>query len=338
MPFQRILSTLLSLLFASLTAIAQSSATSISFQGLLNGADDKPLPNGNYNLAFRFWDAPAPGGNAVGSPLAVQNVPVTSGVASASLPVDAAWFDGSPRYLGISINGGTQLLPRVFITAMPYALRAQSLSGYAQTLQALELRRTNATPYLYFTRSWLPVDQDYDYRIYSDVDGSDPRLVIRSDQAKDCIVIRRNGNVGIGGGYPEDTLDVNGTVRMVVCKITSDRNAKQDLQPVNVRGVLDKLATLPINTWAYTNNPSIRHIGPVAQDFSSTFAVGDDEKHIATVDSDGVALAAIQGLHQLVQEQQKALHVRDSALRELGERVQRLEQQLSRQATREVMP
>jgi hypothetical protein len=39
----------------------------------------------------------------------------------------------------------------------------------------------------------------------------------------------------------------------------------------------------------------------VAQDFYAAFNVGPDDKHIATVDADGVALAAIQGLNQKVE-------------------------------------
>ncbi|MFZ6028863.1 MAG: hypothetical protein ACOYYS_14200, partial [Chloroflexota bacterium] len=39
-----------------------------------------------------------------------------------------------------------------------------------------------------------------------------------------------------------------------------------------------------------------------AQDFYAAFGVGEDERHIATIDADGVALAAIQGLNELVDE------------------------------------
>lgn len=108
MPSARLLlvSAALCLLMAG-TALAQSSATSISFQGALNGADGQRLPNGAYDLAFRFWDGPAPGG-----------------VASTAIPVQPEWFDGQTRYLGITIqevNGGQELLPRVLVTAVPYA-------------------------------------------------------------------------------------------------------------------------------------------------------------------------------------------------------------------------
>ena len=33
-----------------------------------------------------------------------------------------------------------------------------------------------------------------------------------------------------------------------------------------------------------------RHIGPVAEDFSAAFEVGEGDKHIATVDADGARL------------------------------------------------
>ncbi|HEY0548440.1 MAG TPA: hypothetical protein VGF13_02495 [Verrucomicrobiae bacterium] len=52
---------------------------------------------------------------------------------------------------------------------------------------------------------------------------------------------------------------------------------------------------------------SVRHIGPMAQDFRSAFAVGENDRTITTVDADGVALAAIQGLNQKVEEENGAL-------------------------------
>jgi DNA-binding transcriptional MerR regulator len=39
----------------------------------------------------------------------------------------------------------------------------------------------------------------------------------------------------------------------------------------------------------------------MAQDFHAAFGLGTDDKHIATVDADGVALAAIQGLNEKVE-------------------------------------
>jgi peptidoglycan hydrolase CwlO-like protein len=87
---------------------------------------------------------------------------------------------------------------------------------------------------------------------------------------------------------------------------------------------LEKITTLPIRTWNYTNDPASRHIGPVAQDFHAAFNLGTDDKHIATVDADGVALAAIQGLNQKVDELKNDLKHRDAENAELKETVNEL--------------
>jgi hypothetical protein len=42
----------------------------------------------------------------------------------------------------------------------------------------------------------------------------------------------------------------------------------------------------------------------VAQDFHAAFGLGSDDKFIATVDADGVALAAIQALHRQLEEKE----------------------------------
>jgi hypothetical protein len=47
--------------------------------------------------------------------------------------------------------------------------------------------------------------------------------------------------------------------------------------------------------WKYkTDSPSIRHLGTMAQDFRAAFDLGEDDKHISTIDEGGVALAAVQ--------------------------------------------
>ncbi len=86
---------------------------------------------------------------------------------------------------------------------------------------------------------------------------------------------------------------------------TSDRNAKTDFTPVDGQAVLAKVAAMPVETWRYKGEAEgVRHMGPMAQDFHAAFGLnGDDDKGIGATDIQGVALAAIQGLHGLVQEQ-----------------------------------
>lgn len=83
----------------------------------------------------------------------------------------------------------------------------------------------------------------------------------------------------------------------------SDRNVKTAVQSVDAREVLKKVAALPMNTWQYkTQEAKYRHMGPMAQDFYAAFHLGTSDKSINTVDADGVALAAIQGLNALLTE------------------------------------
>ena len=70
-----------------------------------------------------------------------------------------------------------------------------------------------------------------------------------------------------------------------------------------VRGseVLEKLAELPISTWNYKGeDPSVRHMGPMAQDFFATFGLGGDDKTINLLDANGVVMVAIQALYRRV--------------------------------------
>jgi len=100
----------------------------------------------------------------------------------------------------------------------------------------------------------------------------------------------------------------------------SDRNAKTNCVPVDPQAVLDKVAALPIATWNYkTQDPSIRHMGPMAQDFYTSFSIGDSEKTITTLDADGVALAAIQGLNQKLEEKNATLEKQVAELKALVE-------------------
>jgi hypothetical protein len=55
----------------------------------------------------------------------------------------------------------------------------------------------------------------------------------------------------------------------------------------------------------------------MAQDFALAFHVGEDDKHITTVDADGVAFAAIQGLNQKVEQRESEIHELKARLADL---------------------
>ena len=75
----------------------------------------------------------------------------------------------------------------------------------------------------------------------------------------------------------------------------SDRNLKTEVAQLDDAAVLAKVAALPISRWSYKSERGVRHVGPMAQDFYAAFGVGADDKHITSIDEDGVALAGKPG-------------------------------------------
>ncbi len=98
----------------------------------------------------------------------------------------------------------------------------------------------------------------------------------------------------------------------------SDRNLKENFIAVNGQALLDKLNAISVNNWNYkAQDASIRHMGPTAQDFYAAFGLGEDNTHISTVDADGVALAGVKALYQLLLEKNEELVRQQSELRKM---------------------
>jgi hypothetical protein len=136
-----------------------------------------------------------------------------------------------------------------------------------------------------------------------------------------------NGRVGIGTNNPQSALHVIGEVRATSFNPPSDRNLKENFAPVSPRDVLDKIAAMPISRWNFKGDAATPHVGPMAQDFHAAFGLGTDDKHIATVDADGVALAAIQGLNQKLEAEVKS---KDARINELEKRLSAIETLLNK--------
>jgi len=158
-----------------------------------------------------------------------------------------------------------------------------------------------ATPYLDFHYG-IGTAQDFNVRIANDGNGQ--------------LTIGRAGSAIAMAQFSPAGLTVNGAV-----VLTSDRNRKENFQPVDAGEVLAKVAALSLTRWNYKEDSRSTHIGPMAQDFHAAFGVGPDDKHIATVDADGVALAAIQGLNkkleEKLQQQETEIATLKQAVREL---------------------
>lgn len=104
----------------------------------------------------------------------------------------------------------------------------------------------------------------------------------------------------------------------------SDRNLKENFASVNPMTVLAKVTSMPITTWNYKDDPAKLHLGPMAQDFYGAFGIGEDDKTITFLDEGGVALAAIQGLNQKMEEKDAKIQSLEKELAELKSLVQSL--------------
>lgn len=113
---------------------------------------------------------------------------------------------------------------------------------------------------------------------------------------------------------------------------------KKDVRPVDCQAVLDKLAAMPISQWHYQweESDTTPHLGPMAQDFKAAFYPGRDDTGISTLEADGVALAAIQGLNQKFEENeaafQRELNQKDAKIAKLEDELAELKELVGRLA------
>lgn len=167
------------------------------------------------------------------------------------------------------------------------------------------------------------------------VNGSGDWFVQRDAATGNFIVPQ--GNVGIGTGSPGTRLDVVGDARVSakltcqVLEVTSDRNAKTKLVSLNRSDVLDKLLGLEVFSWEYTNAPSVRHYGAMAQDFHAKFGLGSDDKHINPLDAASVALVGVQVLAIQAQERDERLAAKDAEIVSLKREVDALKKDMRAQ-------
>jgi hypothetical protein len=97
-------------------------AQQIALQGILRDQTGRSVANGNYALTFRMYTV-ATGGTAIWSETHPA-VPVQQGVYSVMLgsvtSIEDLNFDAQ-YFLGVSIQGGAELTPRITLTTVPYA-------------------------------------------------------------------------------------------------------------------------------------------------------------------------------------------------------------------------
>jgi Chaperone of endosialidase len=162
--------------------------------------------------------------------------------------------------------------------------------------------------------------------------GGQPRLALDSPNFGEALTVF-GSNIGIGTTSPAWKLDVYGDINTSgnfrvggTIVMSSDRNVKENFTTINTREVLAKVASLPLTEWNYKrDSKDVQHLGPMAQDFQAAFGLdGADDKHISVIDENGVALAAIQGLNQKLDEKDTEIQDLKQTVDELKKMVQSL--------------
>jgi len=128
-----------------------------------------------------------------------------------------------------------------------------------------------------------------------------------------------------GTGGPEFKILNNGNAVLAgTLTELSDVNAKTAINDIDVDQILKLVSELPVTKWEYKDALGEAHIGPMAQDFYAAFGLGASDTGISTIDSAGVALAAIQALNKKLITQNQSLQQR---VHVLEKQYQRMEQQ-----------
>jgi hypothetical protein len=115
--------------------------------------------------------------------------------------------------------------------------------------------------------------------------------------------------------------------------VISDVNRKMNFLRITGDDILLRIRQLPVSTWQYRDEAdrTVRHIGPMAQDWHRAFGFSSDDKTINMSDFDGVNLAAIQALERRTTSLQQQLSERDRRIGELEARLERLEKLVTAQ-------
>jgi len=214
--------------------------------------------NGLYDFTLQLVNSFSNG--LAASPVSTQTVQVVNGLFNLPLPFEpVSMGDGSVRWLRLGV-------------------RPSGVAGISFTPLGPPLPITPTPQALYAYSAGVVADLTPGQAVTS-LNGLSDVVTLQSGSG---IILGTNGNALTISAQPG---------------VVSDRSLKTDFAPLKPEDVLAKLVTLPIQRWRYTNEVAgIHHIGPMAQDFRAAFGVGNDDKFIAFVDEEGVALAAIQGL------------------------------------------
>lgn len=136
--------------------------------------------------------------------------------------------------------------------------------------------------------------------------------------------------VSIPGGQAQLQVIANGDViaggKMMATQFvtSSSRELKENVRELDHSDVLERLSSVPISEWTFKGDGT-KHVGPMAEDFHAAFGLGQVGNGLSLTDTNGVALAAIQGLHTELQALKRTIEEQSQLLEEQRREIQDLQ-------------
>jgi len=321
----------------------------ISHQGQLIDESGEPVENETLDFTFRLYDSEF-GENGIW--IEEQQLQVREGLFNATLGSESPLnlpFD-EQYWLGITIDDGDELTPRIPLDATPYAIKAHSVPDGSITGEKLSSMGASAGQALVWEGSiWIPQDLDVDESKWSIADDGiyfkDGQVGINTDDPQHDLHIIQSPTSAVGGvtlyrsNRPDElewTLwnsDATGNIHFRhednlsawitpdgEFNETSDQRLKADIAGMD--DVIAKVMSLDPVRYRYRSSDD-ETIGFVAQDVKEIFpevVSHESTDEVYGISYSGMSVIAIQA----IQEQQEIIERQEEAIDRLTEQVEYL--------------
>ena len=161
--------------------------------------------------------------------------------------------------------------------------------------------------------------------------GDDAYFQTAYSSADNQLTMRFIGGYRLWSSYPDSVSGVYMRHGQSGWSNYCDRNMKENFTEVDGEEVLEKIHNIPVTKWNYKKtDPTMKYIGPVAQDFYSAFHLGGtDSLGINSISIDGVNMAGIKALEQRTREMKSVLTTIQEQNTTLMEENKKLKEQLA---------
>lgn len=232
--------TTLTAVFAILCVVVTSVlAETFAVQGVLRDPLGKTVADGSYSMTFRLYTT-ATGGSAVWTETQ-GSVSVLHGVYNAELGTVTALTDvafNTTYYLGLSINGGTELEPRFKLTRTPASMSVLGTDnvfpskgnvgvGTHTPTATLHIKNKNSESNVLLVEDasgntqlnttssgQVGVGTAPSADLHIKTSNTDDKLLIEGSDGTNYVVVDASGKMGVNVETPAQALDIDGNLKV----------------------------------------------------------------------------------------------------------------------------